>query len=498
MQDLIRGIKKITATDEPKQTVVKETVVSGGNTNIAPLLERAFMFLEDGDWNSADEYCEKVLDLDPKCAKAYLGKLMAELEVNVEDALCNCDDPFDDYDNYAKVMRFADNTLKEKLEKDIEHILTRNENDRLKGVYAKATQQMNTATTEGDYKVAATTFNSISDYKDSKELSEKCLEKAEIARKAEILSNGKRKMTGEIISNYESAIKMFASISGWKDADEMISVCQKKIEEIKAQEEAKRLENERQEQLAKEEAERIAKRNKKIAMIATPIVCVIIAFSIIWTNVIQPNMKYNEALALMQDKKYEEAIAAFEALNGYKESSKKIEECNTAIIDGKYNDAIALMDAGNVVEAYDALIALGGYKDSAVHLEEILVPYLNSVNIGDYVYYGNYEQDNNAENGKEPIEWQIVDKKEGRVLLISKYILDAQVFDKSFPQIDSETDYYKDISYTKYKMVNPPITNPFPDINWENCSLNQWLNKDFVNVAFTDESVIRKNKKNTI
>ena len=58
MQDLIRGIKKIAQADTPKTTVVKETVITGGNNNTAPLLERAFMFLEDGDWDSANEYCE--------------------------------------------------------------------------------------------------------------------------------------------------------------------------------------------------------------------------------------------------------------------------------------------------------------------------------------------------------------------------------------------------------------------------------------------------------
>ena len=81
MQDLIRGIGKIAHTEEPKPTVIKETVVSATATNTAPLLKRAFMFLEDSDWNSANEYCEKVLDIDPECAEAYLGKLMAELKV---------------------------------------------------------------------------------------------------------------------------------------------------------------------------------------------------------------------------------------------------------------------------------------------------------------------------------------------------------------------------------------------------------------------------------
>ena len=64
MQDLIRGIKKIISVDAPAPAVVKETVVVNNtaapiNTNTAPLLKRAFMFLEDGDFNGANEYAEK-------------------------------------------------------------------------------------------------------------------------------------------------------------------------------------------------------------------------------------------------------------------------------------------------------------------------------------------------------------------------------------------------------------------------------------------------------
>lgn len=37
------------------------SVPAGESPQIAnPLLKRAFMFLEDGNWESADEYCEKV------------------------------------------------------------------------------------------------------------------------------------------------------------------------------------------------------------------------------------------------------------------------------------------------------------------------------------------------------------------------------------------------------------------------------------------------------
>lgn len=81
INDVVRGIKKVTINDEPALTAVKETFVATANANTAPLLKCAFMFLEDGDLDSANEYCEKVLDINPECAQAYLGKLLAELHV---------------------------------------------------------------------------------------------------------------------------------------------------------------------------------------------------------------------------------------------------------------------------------------------------------------------------------------------------------------------------------------------------------------------------------
>ena len=164
MQDLIRGIKKLTATDEPKQTV-KETVVvnsPSAATNVAPLLKRAFMYLEDGDWQNADAYCEKVLDQDPENAQAYLGKLMAELHVRKQDSLRDLKLPFDDRNNYQKALRFGDDALKKALSGDVAYIKERNETARLTGIYNSAVQKLNAATTEDDYKAAAAIFKSVS------------------------------------------------------------------------------------------------------------------------------------------------------------------------------------------------------------------------------------------------------------------------------------------------------------------------------------------------
>ncbi len=110
MQDLIRGIRKLAQVEAPK-AAAKEPAVTGGNANIEPLLKRVFMYLEDGDWKSADEYCERVLDIDPENALGYLGKLMAQLRVRRQEDLRNHAMPFDNSNNYQKILRFGDAAL---------------------------------------------------------------------------------------------------------------------------------------------------------------------------------------------------------------------------------------------------------------------------------------------------------------------------------------------------------------------------------------------------
>ena len=142
MQDLIHGVQKVVS----KNSAVKETVViNNSNTSVEPLLKRAFMFLEDKDWSSADEYCEKVLDQDPENARAYLGKLMVDLKVTKQKNLADCKNEFIDNINYEKAIRFADKKLAEKLEGYIEHIIERNKQEHIKKVYTDALKLMNTA-----------------------------------------------------------------------------------------------------------------------------------------------------------------------------------------------------------------------------------------------------------------------------------------------------------------------------------------------------------------
>jgi len=163
IQDLIRGIKKIAAADVQNKPGRDSVLTDSKNSTTAPLLRRAFIFLEDGDFEKADEYCEKVLDADPENAHAYLGKLMAELEVEKQEDLLDCNEPFDDNNNYKKALKYADDKLSAALKGYVSHI--NDEEDRKKqNIYDKAVSLYDT----GEYEEAINAFESLGSYKDSR------------------------------------------------------------------------------------------------------------------------------------------------------------------------------------------------------------------------------------------------------------------------------------------------------------------------------------------
>lgn len=83
---------------------------------------------------------------------------------------------------------------------------------------------------------------------------------------------------------------------------------------------------------------------------------------------------------------------------------------------------------------------------------------------GDIFFFGAYEQDGDITNGPEPIAWQVLDEKDGGILVLSVEGLDSRTF------------------HGKSGAVN-----------WDNCDLRNWLYYDFTEKAFTEEeSYLRK------
>ncbi len=90
---------------------------------------------------------------------------------------------------------------------------------------------------------------------------------------------------------------------------------------------------------------------------------------------------------------------------------------------------------------------------------------------GTYVTFGTYEQDNNRKNGQEPIEWLVLENDGESLFVLSKYVLDGQLYSTA---------------YDENTLKALPIT-------WEQCNLRAWLNSTFLSTAFTAEEQTRIN-----
>lgn len=142
------------------------------------LLRRVEVFLEDGEFDRADEYCERVLDINVENGCAYLYKLLARLELKSKSELQELCQPIDVYPEYTKIMRFADISLKKEVEDINADIKEKIELSRKQECYAKAVSLIEsdelTALTE-----AYSLFTELDTFNDSKKLAENCEEKIE-------------------------------------------------------------------------------------------------------------------------------------------------------------------------------------------------------------------------------------------------------------------------------------------------------------------------------
>ena len=312
-------------------------------------------------------------------------------------------------------------------------------------------------------------------------------ESNETARKDAIYQKAIAAMRG--IRNAElqqRAIDLFKSIPNWRDADERIPVCEQRILAIREKEEADRA-----------AAALAAKKRKRRTVLALSILAGLAVFTVLLFTVLLPAIRYGRAKLLMRGGQYEKAITAFaamggygdsealildcryglaadlaeagdyeaaitafEALQGYRDSAEQIEACRAASLEQRYATAMERYRAEDYEAAYPAFAALDGYKDSAEKADEIEDAYqaarLRHAQAGDLVVFGTYEQDNDLSNGAEKIEWLVLTRDTDKALLISRYALDCQ-------QYNSTAD----------------------SVSWETCTLRTWLNKTFLDSAFS-------------
>ncbi len=468
MQDLLRGVQKVMQqpTSAPQVVRVETATVETNAPGVTSLLKRAALFLEDGDTASAREYYDRVLDIDPECAEAYMGKVCAETGCRKESDLGALNYCVDMRGDWQKAVRFASAAQKQKYEGYMASVRARVEehchelaidcayavavgrgsrakmDEALKSYRANCLTEGSESTdysaeenaswhlagyqsirntlaqmiadndprdvTEGMLKVAAAMFGQI---KGEEARAQQCLALAEQARQKAIYENASRRRAKigmpdlTDAADLEALAKQFGQIPGYKDAKQQAEQCLQDAENaretvyndaVEAMQEAekgnfsfkwekairmlareglngyrdveelrKQAEQRYEECRNAEEKERQAKERRKKTLTIAAVVLVVIACAIAWCipNVIIPNNKYQQAVALREEGQYDDAIAAFAELGDYSDAAAQITET-------KYQQALALREAGQYDDAIAAFAELGDYSDAAQQLSE--------------------------------------------------------------------------------------------------------------------------------
>ncbi len=335
------------------------------------------------------------------------------------------------------------------------------EENKKKAIYSAAEALREKDTVES-LKSAAYVYLEISDYKDSKDKIIWCEKRIKTLLGEDKAAAPKE---NEEPPKIKSGTKIVRLSSGEMDAvsEKIIEFTEKKTLSTPQKEEQKH-----------------SQSGRKIVFVTACLIAVLVAvcFYVPYNN-------YNKASNLLENEDYAAAIEAFSALSHYKDSAEKVNECRyewaiSQYDDGNYSaaqnnfekcadykqaklyitrcqikNAEKSLNANNPQGAIPILSELNVYEEARTALELYYAEAFSKAEIGSSVYFGTYEQDGIEGNGKEAVEWTVLDKKDDRVLLVSKNILEA-------------------LSY------NTEVT----DVTWETSSIRTWLNDQFIKKAF--------------
>lgn len=139
------------------------------NEQIVTLKKRIEIFLEDKDWESAKEYCNRVLDIDPENQSAYLLLTLAENEASDLNSLVNKGIDIRNTKHYKRII----NGENKEVESEVNTLVRLYKEKVTKEKYdnAVAFQRDNT---EYSLKKAIALFSEISGYKDADVLKKQC------------------------------------------------------------------------------------------------------------------------------------------------------------------------------------------------------------------------------------------------------------------------------------------------------------------------------------
>ena len=226
-QDMISGIRKLMAEGD---SAVGAAAVTA-SINIAAVLERGFLYAEDKNWEDANACFEKVLNVAPQNAEAYLGKLLVDLQVSTKDGLLTCGQLFDQNANYKKIIRFGDAEIKAFIKRAADE----GGAGAREQLYKDAVWKMENSIMPEPLRECQKVFESLGDYMDSKDKLEECKQRVKAAeeKKLEDLYRFNRDLMNQNdIDMCKRALKFFQDNPRYKDCATWAAQCKTKIDRL--------------------------------------------------------------------------------------------------------------------------------------------------------------------------------------------------------------------------------------------------------------------------
>ena len=232
MQDLVHAIKKqITSSGEAVKNSIPQS--KENNANVESTIDYVFILIEDGNTQKAINILNSLMRTSPKHPMIYVARLLIELGLKRQEELASFSGDLEGSANFQRAVRFADFELRATLESYARSA----KSSKMNLIYVKAVEKMNSAQSIEDFISAKEMLDGILDYSNSRELSDLCIVKAKELNNEGVYQNAIATMSAkrpDRISNLEKAIMFFNSIIDYKDSREKIDECERLIKEKKA------------------------------------------------------------------------------------------------------------------------------------------------------------------------------------------------------------------------------------------------------------------------
>ena len=501
MQDLVRGVEKILGKKGEQNASAADTAASSGiavlNAQTAALLKRGYMALEDRQFDKATEFFDQVLNNDAECGQAYFGKVFASYKVCTENAF---------------IERLWDKLEKDERGKEV-HLTVKlpelaREADTQTQMLSDFTDKELRKLMEGEFGKISLSYDDCRAYYERQFTLTDLVHNPDFKRAVRYADAELTKKINQICENLTDKLQQRIQLERLKPfivekklqskkkeiekaVEGWLKGAEGRIEALKAEEQAVReLEYQVTVQAIETDYEKQLSDWKQVkAAYTVQYKAAVAKRSQLEEKIAQLEQEKEQLKGLFIKKRKEELSTKISLLRAslaavalpqdpgeppiHRNNLPNREEFHVNFMQNKNQIAAAIFPVfrkqqkalqNQKKEQFEKERQMIEKEQQKIEKEQQMFAQLDikfqKASVGDRVSFGKYPYDKDGNEGA--IEWRILDKRGNSLLMITEYGIDVKKMDE--------------VRDRAVKFAT----------NWENCTLRNWLNREFLNSAFSD------------